>query len=103
MNNEEQIIIDGVDVSKCEFHQIEANELYPKAHYCGSIKNTFCEDNPNCYFKQLQRSVIRIKDLEERIINHSKTVEEYCSRLANKEQECEELKEKQKNNRQSNI
>lgn len=55
MTNKEQIIIDGVDVSECESHQIEANELYPKAHYCGSIKNTFCEDNPNCYFKQLAR------------------------------------------------
>ena len=26
-------------------------------------------------------------------MNHSNTVEEYCSRLTNKEQECEELKE----------
>lgn len=34
----------------------------------------------------------RISDLEERVIKHSAVVEEYCNRLADKEQECEELK-----------
>lgn len=36
----------------------------------------------------------RISDLEERVIKHSAVVEEYCSRLADKEQECEQIKEK---------
>ena len=56
------IIIDGVDVSECEFYQIEANELYPKAQYCGSMRNTFCENEPNCYFKQLQRKIQECKE-----------------------------------------
>lgn len=34
----------------------------------------------------------RISDLEERVIKHSAVVEEYCSRLADKDHECEELK-----------
>lgn len=37
----------------------------------------------------------RILDLEERVIKHSAVVEEYCSRLADKDQECEELKKEQ--------
>ena len=36
----------------------------------------------------------RISDLEKRIVRHSDVVEEYCSRLADKEQECEVLKRK---------
>lgn len=51
----EEIIIDGVNIAGCEFYQIEANQLYPKAQYCGSMRNTFCENEPNCYYKQLKR------------------------------------------------
>lgn len=58
---DKEIIIDGVDVAGCEFYQIEANELYPKAQYCGSMRNTFCEDEPNCYYKQLKRLEFELK------------------------------------------
>lgn len=34
----------------------------------------------------------RILDLEDRIMNHAKTIDNYCSRLADKRKECEELK-----------
>ncbi len=85
MTDKEQIIIDGVNVSRCKFF----NDI-TESYYCFGIP---CKDRPNCYFKQLQRSVVRIKDLEERIMGHSKTVEEYCDRLARKTQECENLKE----------
>ena len=60
----EPIYLDGVDVSECEFHQIDANELYPKAHYCGSMKNIFCENDPNCYFKQLARKTQECEELK---------------------------------------
>lgn len=56
MDTDKSIIIDGCNVLECEFYQIEANELYPKAQYCGSMRNTFCANEPNCYFKQLQRA-----------------------------------------------
>lgn len=52
---EKGVIIDGVDVSGCKYFQIEANTIYPKAHYCGSTFYRFCEDGDNCIYKQLKR------------------------------------------------
>ena len=75
MENEE-IYIDGVDVSRCEFYQIEANELYPKANYCGSMRNTFCEIEPNCYYKQLKRKEQECEMLKKEIINRNEKIEE---------------------------
>lgn len=66
---DKEIIIDGVDVSKCYGYvhnakEYDCGETYSKFHY------RYCEENPNCYFKQLKR----------------------------KEQECEELKKIKKEN-----
>ena len=116
---DKQMIVDGVDVSRCEFYQIEANELYPKANYCGSMRNTFCEIEPNCYYKQLKRKEQEYEELRK---YHNKCCEEfenekqklidkynqfskdffigkyckkeYCDLLKAKEQECEELQNK---------
>lgn len=66
----------------------------------GKVVCKFDNDNQtiivNEGFKTLREFKLeaRVKDLEERIMNHSNTVEEYCSRLANKEKEYEELKRK---------
>ena len=110
MTDKEQIIIDGVDVSKCEFYM---HYDYGKfSHGCSLHKDMFglpvccdiadcCKD---CYFKQLarktqecERSRKRISDLEERIINHSNEIEEYCSRLADKNKKCEKYEQVMKN------
>ena len=62
---DKQIIIDGVDVSKCIYFQQEDDEYTCGAEECnGAIVG--CRACDNCYYKQLKR----------------------------KEQECEELKEK---------
>ena len=61
--DKEQIMINGVDVGGCRFYQIKANKLYPKAQYCGSMRNIFCEDNPNCYYKQLARKTQECEEL----------------------------------------
>ena len=101
-----KIYVDGVDVSKCEFYM---HYDYGKfSHGCSLHKDMFglpvccdiadcCKD---CYFKQLarktqecERSRKRISDLEERIINHSNEVEEYCSRLADKNKKCEKYEQ----------
>lgn len=71
---DKEIIIDGVDVSECYGYVHNAKgydcgETYSKFHY------RYCEENPNCYYKQLKL----------------------------KEQECEELKEKVKELRQGWI
>lgn len=48
--SKEQIIIDGVDVSKCEnFRPKDRFSCYP--HICN------CHQKPNCYFKQLARKI----------------------------------------------
>lgn len=85
MVDKEQVIIDGVDVSGCDNNSPQGN--------CITYGNTPCDCFPDCHFKQLQRSVTRIKDLEERIIGYAKTVEEYCSRLADKNKKCEKYEQ----------
>ena len=60
---DKEIIIDGVDVSGCKYC------LKMTKYRCTIQRDIYkwlCEENPNCYYKQLKR----------------------------KEQECEELKEK---------
>ena len=62
---DKEIIIDGVDVSGCKYC------LKMTKYRCTIQRDIYkwlCEENPNCYYKQLKR----------------------------KEQECEELKEKNK-------
>ena len=56
---DKEIIIDGVDVSKCEFCNNDV--LYP---YCYRI-NSLCKENPNCYYKQLQRKTTECKRYEQ--------------------------------------
>lgn len=72
-NTDKQIIINGVDVSGCEFLIINndkrlcrciKSDLFGGIEFVENAKNGNCKDNPNCYYKQLKR----------------------------KEQECEELK-----------
>ena len=65
--NNEQIIINGIDVRKCVNRRWDNSQ---KIHLCYDSDTPltswgWCENNPNCYYKQLKR----------------------------KEQECEELKE----------
>lgn len=69
MTDKKQVIIDGVDVSGCVFYQIKANKLHPKAQYCGSMRNIFCEDEPNCYFKQLARKTAECEELKDARFN----------------------------------
>lgn len=65
----DKVIIDGVDVVKCNFRCYIDRCM---AHSCTTKP---CKDNPNCYYKQLQR----------------------------KEQECDELKEQLKEAKAMNL
>lgn len=50
---DKEIIIDGVDVSKCNWCDFEPDaEPYRRIN---DGEDLSCEDNPNCYFKQLKR------------------------------------------------
>ena len=56
------IIINGVDVSECEFYKTHSNSVVCNSKGSrGYIKDyglhihLNCKDNPNCYYKQLKR------------------------------------------------
>lgn len=64
MTDKERIIIDGVDVQNCLF--ISTNGLSNhKIPYCREFTNN-CKDNPNCYFKQLDRETQECEELKEK-------------------------------------
>lgn len=109
MTDKQEIIINGVDVSGCDF--LAKEDIYNSYSgvttaykgQCGCSDDEMCKNHRNCGYKKLARQLQRktaecenarkrISDLENRIINHSNIVEEYCSRLADKQKECEELK-----------
>lgn len=63
---DKEIIIDGVDVSKCNYAILPKKQCpmqsmpYAKETSCiackeHNTKRNFCKNNPNCYFKQLKR------------------------------------------------
>ena len=62
MPDKEQIIIDGVDVSGCEY---ACNTAFGK-NGCKHpmMKNIYCFKNPNCYFKQLARKTQECEELK---------------------------------------
>lgn len=93
MTDKQEIIIDGVDVSGCEF--AEASATTPKCQINGYIH---C-DGYNCRYKQLQRKTAEY----ERLTNKNNRLTEELNQIklllegknnqySAKQQECEELK-----------
>ena len=93
---DKQIIIDGVDVSECEFAVKPINDNRIKCHCAKgllqiakmqeqpeSIKSGLCENNPNCYYKQLKRKEQKCEELKEKI----KYMEEYIKTVENSRNE----------------
>lgn len=81
MIDEEKIIIDGVNVLKCEHYEYKSLKdcemRYPESGDCeigllnylfnGNLDiEKFCKDNPNCYFKQLARKTQECEELKEK-------------------------------------
>ena len=90
MTDKEQIIIDGINVKKCKHFclepQIPDMALAGFSKICGEeYIAKECEDNPDCYFKQLAR---KTRECEELISEK----DFYLQKIAVLEQECEELK-----------
>jgi predicted RNase H-like nuclease (RuvC/YqgF family) len=82
---DKQIIIDGVDVSKCSYFQQEDDEYTCGAEECnGAI--VACRACDNCYYKQLKRSEAQCEAM---FVSHTDLEKKY----KRKEQECEELKD----------
>ena len=60
---DKEIIIDGIDVSKCEYC------LKMTKHRCSIQRDVYkclCEENPNCYFKQSKRKEQECEKLKKR-------------------------------------
>lgn len=118
MTNKEQIIINGVNVSGCEYL---INELEEDGRYYWFCKNSpiggpdDCEENANCHFKQLQRKAQECKQKDKTIaglvgcvslweefsdeesrLAKSSSIADLVVLLRQKTAECEALKEKYK-------
>ena len=94
MINKKQIIIDGVDVRKCVNRRWDNSQ---KMHLCYDSDTPFtswgwCENNPNCYYKQLQRKTQEYELLVRTNKIHIDTLNQLNNKYINLEQECEELK-----------
>ena len=71
---DEQIIIDGVDVSKCIYFQQEDDEYTCGAEECnGAI--VACRACDNCYYKQLKRKEQECEYLKKKLLRKEAVVE----------------------------
>lgn len=110
---DKQIIINGIDVSKCNFRlELDNQQKCECCHATGFGVICDCEQWHNCYFKQLARAREEIEKLKKQIDNEKQSLQinidnlnQACldliqenddlqNKLQAKEQECENLKEK---------
>lgn len=90
---DKQIIIDGVDVSECEFLIINndkqlcrciKSDLFGGIEFVENAKNGNCKDNPNCYFKQLSRKTQECETLASQLdfeVQKKECLEQECEKL----------------------
>lgn len=85
-------IIDGIDVQDChEWYSLPDSKLYCKISNEGDFT---CKSNPNCYFKQLERTKQEVKKWKHQAELGSDTTDRLSKQLEQKEQECQELQER---------
>lgn len=66
-----EIIINGVDVSKC-FHYEKENKEYTCRLNHTPFHYRHCEDCPNCYFKQRVRKTQECEQKEKELLSNEK-------------------------------
>lgn len=89
---DKQIIIDGVDVSGCEwFGQFDLDINVICTSNSPKKCSAYCKDNPNCYYKQLVRKEQNLQEAMDISIKEFNRAEELKTLLKRKEQKCEEL------------
>ena len=69
---DKQIIIDGVDVSGCAGYYFSPTKFHScqdiqQVNNLGYEQDTLCEQNPNCYYKQLKRKEQECERLKEEV------------------------------------
>lgn len=98
---DKRLIVDNIDVSKCEFLIITndkhlcrciKSDLFGGIEFVENAKNGNCKDNPNCYFKQLQREKQNSQEARDTSIKEFNRAEELNTLLKHEVQECERLK-----------
>ena len=96
MTDKEEIIIDGVDVSKCEgidlsLHPLAKCKFLKFKTSDGGIAGIWCFDHTKCNFKQLARKTQECEELKKEIINKNEKIKELRSfRIVDLEQCLEE-------------
>ena len=84
MTDKEQIIIDGINVSKCcyviDYDPPEWQGTWGGAIHKGACRvySKDCKYNPNCYFKQLARKTAECEELKERLVRTEEDVKYQC-------------------------
>lgn len=107
-----EIIIDGVDVSGCEFYE-EMRELpdnlnggyYIQHCYCGLQGDNYCicNKNPDCYYKQLKRLQAENEELKEatdNLLQVQYALADSCNKYS---KALEEIREILKGNKDGDI
>ena len=93
---DKQIIIDGVDVSKCGHYHYGKCEIDYDEWNNEIIRYNECQNNPNCYYKQLKREKQECQQAMDNYVQldlqRVKEYNELVDLYKAKEQECEELK-----------
>ena len=76
-------IIDGIDVSECEFLIISNDEhlcrciksdLFGGIEFVENAKNRNCKDNPNCYYKRSKRKEQECEKLKKELIKKDEII-----------------------------
>ena len=95
------LIVDNIDVSKCEFLIITndkhlcrciKSDLFGGIEFVENAKKGNCEDNPNCYYKQLQQEKQSSQESRDTSIKEFNRAEELNTLFKYKQQECDRLK-----------
>ena len=103
---DKQIIIDGIDVSGCEYclnnklkgktHAPAKSMPYAKETSCiecktKSTRYNFCKHNPNCYYKQLKRAEQKLAKIKEAVKYYAEIRCENCKYLSITCVDCSEI------------
>jgi len=92
---EKNIIIDGVNVAGCKYLYNADFEFDTHVHCLDKIcRNTRCRNNPNCYYKQLQRKEQECEQWKQKYYSSTTEVkEDLIKQNRTLKQECEKIKE----------
>ena len=91
----EEIIIDGVNVAECGFYHPEYDNY---CHIALAFSEDYgecleCQDNPDCYYKQLQRLKQENKILKERKDKYYLLTLDYEAKISYLVQALEEIRD----------